>query len=389
MAWGCYKVEEQREQFIKEFVSGSDSVTGLCKKYHISRKTAYKWYQRFLLLEEEGLKDLPKAPHSPYRLYSNEQVDLALDYKRKHMKWGAKKVLVKLKEQYPELDWPSRSRLHEIFEEYHLTTKRRLRNRLPATQPLGKLTACNDIWAVDLKGWFLTGNGRKCEPLTVTDCHSRYLIHCMHLPKHTVDYVWPVFEQAFKEYGLPNRVRSDNGPPFGCTGAGRLTGLSVKLIQAGVIPEWINPGCPEENGRHERFHLTLHQAVADPPGATLAQQIEALKVFQEEYNFERPHEALDMKTPASCYTSSSRKWDGVLRSPEYDTSKVMVRKVCHSGCIWIAQKEFYITQALVGEYVALKATEMEETEVYYGSIYLGKIDSKKGLEKPEMKTRRK
>jgi transposase len=181
MAWGCYKVEEQRSQFIQEFLKGQESITFLCKKYHISRKTAYKWHNRFLLLEMEGLKDQPKAPHDPHRIYSKEQIDFAIDYKRQHTKWGPKKILVKLKEIYPEYDWPSPTRLYEIFRDYHLVTKKRIKGRVPATDPLADISACNDTWAVDLKGWFLTGDMRKCEPLTITDCHSRYLIHCMHL----------------------------------------------------------------------------------------------------------------------------------------------------------------------------------------------------------------
>lgn len=266
--------------------------------------------------------------------------------------------------------------------------KKRIKGRIPATAPLGDLTACNNTWAVDLKGWFLTGDGKKCEPLTITDCFSRYLIRCTHLSKHTVDYVWPIFDEAFREYGLPNRVRSDNGPPFGCIGAGRLTRLSINLIKAGVLPEWIRPGHPEENGRHERFHLTLQQAVASPPKETLKLQIQTMREFHEEYNFERPHEALDMKTPASCYQSSARAWNGILRSPEYDEKKMEVRKVCASGCIWLKQKEHYIGQALTGEYIGLKTDQSDAIEVYYGPVYLGKLDTKKGLEKPKIKTRR-
>ena len=389
MAWECCKVEEQRSHFIREFMRGQDSVSYLCKKYHISRKTAYKWYNRFLLLEMEGLQDESKAPHDPYRIYPKEQMDLAIDYKRQHRSWGPKKILVKLKEKYPTYKWPSPTRLYEVFRDHHLVTSKRIRGRVPATNPLVDVSACNDTWAVDLKGWFLTGDDRKCEPLTITDCHSRYLIHCMHLHKHTVEYVWPVFESAFREYGLPNRLRSDNGPPFGCVGVGRLTGLSVKLIKAGVTPEWIRPGHPEENGRHERFHLTLQQEVASPPKATLPKQLQALKAFQDEYNLERPHEALGMQTPGSCYRRSSRTWDGVLRSPEYDTEEgTMIRKVCSSGCVWLAQKEYYVGQILAGEYVALRENEAGETKMYYGPVLLGIFSREKGLVQPKLNARR-
>lgn len=387
MGWENFKVEQQRLQVVQAYVEGTSSMTDICLRYGISRKTGYKWYNRFIEEGEDGLKDLSKAPHSTNKHYTDLQIEKAIDLKQKKLTWGPKKILIKLKEKYPDECWPSPTRLYEIFKEHHLVTSRRIRKRVPATAPLGNLANSNDTWAVDLKGWFLTGDGHKCEPLTITDAVSRYLIRCTYLNQHTVEYVWPVFEEAFKEYGLPNRVRSDNGPPFGSTGVGRLTRLSVNLIKAGVIPEWIRPGHPEENGRHERFHLTLQQEVANPPQDTLPLQIQAMSQFQNEYNFERPHEALNMKTPSNCYQTSPRSWDGILRSPEYDTKDFQIRKVCQSGCIWLRQQEHYIGQTLTGEYVALKTNEDEELELYYGPVFLGKL-SNDGLEKPKIKTRR-
>jgi hypothetical protein len=177
-------------------------------------------------------------------------------------------------------------------------------------------------------------------------------------------------------------VRTDNGTPFGCVGVGRLTQLSINLIKAGVLPEWINPGHPEENGRHERFHLTLKQAVANPPAKDLREQMLRIRAFAKEYNFERPHEVLGMDTPANHYRSSSRKWDGKLRSPEYDTKSAIVRKVCQSGCIWLKQKEHYIGQTLAGEYIAMKENGLGEMEVNYGPVYLGKLNPDGDLERP-------
>lgn len=387
MAWETFKVEEQRLQLIQAYAQGDSSMTALCKYYGISRKTGYKWYQRFLALGVEGLSDQPNTPHNQNKLYSDTQIETALDLKRRHLTWGPKKILARLEAIYPDENWPSPTRLYEIFKDYHLVTRRRLRSRVPATAPLGDLTACNDTWAVDLKGWFLTGDGRKCEPLTITDCYTRYLIRCTHLDVHTVDYVWPIFESAFREYGLPKRVRSDNGSPFGSVGAGRLTRLSVNFIKAGVFPEWIRPGHPEENGRHERFHLTLKLDAANPPKDTLALQIQAMDQFLHEYNFERPHEALDMKTPGSCYQSSNRSWNGILKPPEYDTKIFSVRKICQSGCIWLKQNEYYIGQTLTGEYVGLKENQEGEFELYYGPVYLGLLRND-GLKKPKLKTRR-
>ncbi len=202
--------------------------------------------------------------------------------------------------------------------------------------------------------------------------------------RHTVEDVWPVFEGAFKEYGLPNKIRSDNGPPFGCCGVGRLTRLSVKFIKAGVIPEWIQPGHPEQNGRHERFHLTLKQEVASPPKATLNLQIQAMNQFHSNYNFVRPHEALNMQTPGSIYQHSPRKWNGLLKEPEYDIV-YDVRKVEKVGCITWKGYRIFIGESLGGEHVGIRRDTLE---CYYGSVYLGKINPEKGLEKPKMQTRR-
>ena len=387
MAWENYKVEQQRLQVVQAYALGHSSMTTICKQYGISRKTAYKWYQRFLELGVEGLKDLSKAPNSPNYCYTNEQIERAIDLKLRHRTWGPKKVLAVLEEVYPNENWPSLTRLYEIFKAHNLVISRRIRTRVPFTAPLGHLRACNDTWAVDFKGWFFTGDGRKCEPLTLTDSVSRYLIRCVHIEKHSAEYVWPIFDEAFREYGLPNRVRSDNGSPFGTVGVGRLTLLSINLIKAGVIPEWIRPGHPEENGRHERFHLTLKQDVASPPKDTLVLQIQAMSRFYDVYNFERPHEALEMKTPGSCYCSSLRTWDGILRPPEYDQKEMEVRKVGPSGCIKFKKGEYYLGQVLSSEHVGIKTNQNDESEVYYGPIYLGKI-SGTGFERPKLPTRK-
>lgn len=387
MAWENYKVEKQRLMLIQSYESGQHDMTYLCNFYGISRKTAYKWYQRYLESGEDGLIDLSRSPHNPRQLYDDIKIEKAIDLKLQYRTWGPKKILIKLKEKYPEENWPSSTRLYEIFKEHHLVIKRRIKPRVPATAPLGDVVNCNDTWAVDLKGWFLTGDGCKCEPLTITDCFSRYLIKCTHLNKHSVEYVWPIFYEAFREYGLPRKVRSDNGPPFGTCRIGRLTKLSINLIKAGVIPEWIQPGHPEQNGRHERFHLTLKQTTANPPMESLALQMKTMNQFHHEYNHERPHEALGMKVPASIYSSSPREWDGILRPPEYDT-QFSVRKVEAGGQIKWKGVHKFISETLAGEYIGLKINEEGLTECFYGPIYLGKFAQNEKLEKPKMKERR-
>jgi putative transposase len=387
MAWEKFKLEEQRLQVIEAYINGDASMTAICERYGISTKTAYKWYNRYLDLGCEGLNDLSKAPHKPHCVFTEEQIERAIDLKRQRLTWGPKKILAKLLEIYPDETWPSPTRLYEIFKEFHLVTKRRVKRRIPATAPLGHIKECNDTWAIDLKGWFLTGDGRRCEPLTITDCDSRFLICCTHLDKHPVEYVWPVLDQAFREYGLPNRIRSDNGPPFGSLGIGRLTSLSVNLIKAGVIPEWISPGHPEENGRHERFHLTLQQEVATPPKRTLSEQIQALESFRDDYNFARPHEALNMKKPGDCYTASKRAWKGVLKPPEYDRDIYDVRKIEKGGQIKWKGNHIYISETLRDEYIGLKPSDNDYLDIFYGPVFLGRMNEK-GLEKPKVKIRR-
>ncbi len=391
MAWELMKVEDQRKELVEAYLKGIVSMTELCTRFRVSRKTAYKWLNRYKSSGIEGLKDLSKAPQNPRRLFNDDDINIAIDLKLKHRTWGPKKILAKLNQAHPRMKWPSATRLYEVFKGRHLVTCRRIRSRVPATHPLGEVNNSNDVWIADFKGWFITQDNKKCEPLTITDGFSRYLITCNHLERKSWEYVWPIFESAFQEYGLPNRLRTDNGPPFGSRGVGRLTPLSVNLVKAGVIPEWINPGHPEENGRHERFHSTLKRAIADPPAATLQEQLKQIVAFQEEYNFERPHEALNMSTPASCYQKSKRAWDGILRSPEYDTKEMIVRKVGPNGGFWFKQTEFYLGSSLIREYVGLQEVEEQgKLAVYYGPIYLGKITigCAHSLERPKMHPKR-
>jgi len=211
----------------------------------------------------------------------------------------------------------------------------------------------------------------RCEPLTLTDAYSRYLLRCQALARTDTDHVWPVLDAAFREFGLPHYMRSDNGSPFASRGAGGLSRLSVKLIKAGVTPERIAPGKPQQNGRHERMHLTLLQDVANPPARTMREQLKRLHGFQRLYNEERPHQSLDNATPADRYQASSRRFDGVLREPEYPNDQA-VRAVRHNGEIKWLGHTIYISEALIGEPVGL-AEHQDGWTVSYGPIVLGMI----------------
>ena len=232
----------------------------------------------------------------------------------------------------------------------------------------------------DFKGWFNTGDGSKCEPLTITDGFSRYLLACEHMKRKREQDVWAVLESSFLEFGLPNKLRSDNGPSFASLAVGRLSGLAIKLIKIGVKPEWIEPGCPQQNGRHERFHLTLKMETAMPPAMTVSLQQEKFNQFKKYYNCKRPHEAIDQKTPISVYRSSQRVWDGKFRSPEY-SDEYEVRKVVGNGRINWKGTDFFLSEMLAREYVGIKEIDVGLMGVYYGPILLGRIDLNKGFKR--------
>jgi hypothetical protein len=232
--------------------------------------------------------------------------------------------------------------------------------------------AANDTWSVDFKGWFRTGDGARCDPLTLSDGYSRYLLRCQIVPRPTGEAVWPIFDAAFREFGLPQRVRSDNGSPFASLGAGGLSSLAVKLIKAGTLPERIRAGKPQENGRHERMHGTLKRETAKPPAASLRAQQRRFDAFRREYNEVRPHEALGQTTPASHYEPSCRSYTGRLREPEYPDAD-QVRRVRSNGEIKWRGELVFIGTALAGNPVGLIEGDEGQFAVSFGPVELGWI----------------
>jgi len=376
MPWRIKTMKEERQKFILEAsTSQSKTFKDLCFDYNISPKTGYKWYGRYLEQGEEGLKEISRAPKTNPLAIAIEVRECIISIKQEFGKWGAKKIRTEMQQNYPHLKVPSEGSIFNILKEKGLVKDRIYRRHVAMTAPLQECLAPNDVWMYDFKGWFKTANGAKCEPLTVTDGFSRYLLVCKHMTRKRSSDVWEVLERVFYEYGLPARIRSDNGPPFASLGVGRLSPLSIKLIKAGITPEWIEPGCPEQNGRHERFHLTLKNETALPPALTLNLQQEKFDQFKNYYNHRRYHEALGQKTPHTIYKTSTRPWNGKLKSPEY-SNEFEVRKVSDPGCISWRGKDFFISESLIKEYVALKEVELGIMNVYYGPILLGKIDHK-------------
>jgi len=373
MGWNETYAMEERMRFVDAVVENEEAFAAICRRFGVSRKTGYKWLQRYEADGIEGLKERSRAPLHHRHALSERVAQACIAVRRAHPTWGPLKVQSWLQEHRPRTRWPAPSTIGELFDREGLTVKRRLRRRSrPSSAPFGQCAAANDTWCIDFKGWFLTGDGGRCEPLTLSDAHSRYLLRCQAMPRTDAAHVWPVLDAAFREFGLPLRLRSDNGPPFASCGAGGLSQLAVKVIKAGVVPERIAPGKPQQNGRLERLHLTLLQDTANPPAPTLRAQLERLRRFQRLYNEQRPHQALGNATPVQHYAASPRRFDGVLREPSYDADAV-IRRVRHNGEIKWQGNTVYISAALTDEPVGLRENADGSWTASYGPIMLGVI----------------
>jgi transposase InsO family protein len=373
MIWKETCAMEERMRFVDAVVENTEPFAVVCRRFGVSRKTGYKWLARYQVEGVDGLKDQSRAPLHHAQAMTARIAELCLAVRRAHPTWGPVKVKAWLEQHRPKIDWPAASTIGALFDREGLTVKRIVRRRSPPSSvPFGQCTTANDIWCMDFKGWFVTGDGKRCEPMTLSDAYSRYLLRCQALVRNDGDHVWPVLDAAFREFGLPHRLRSDNGSPFASTGAGGLSQLSVKVIKAGVLPERIKPGKPQQNGRLERFHLTLQQDTASPPAPTLRAQLERFRSYQRLYNEERPHQALSNEVPAARYAASPRRFDGILREPEYSADHE-VRRVRHGGEIRWQGDTIYITAALAGEPIGLIETDDGGWSVSYGPIDLGVI----------------
>ncbi len=383
MPWRIMSTTEERKKFIDQALRTDRrhvAFADLCESYNISTKTGYKWLNRFKKNGEKGLEDLSRAPFSHPNQISKEVELATVSIRKQFPNWGPKKIRAELVNHYRELLVPSEASIGNILKRNNLSNQRIHRRHVTQTAPLGDCNASNDTWMYDFKGWFRTGDNQICEPLTVTDGFSRYLLHCQHMPRKRGCDVWKELEQLFYVYGLPKKLRSDNGPPFASLAVGRLSSIAIKLIKIGVTPEWIDPGCPEQNGRHERFHLTLKNETANPPALTLSLQQEKFLQFKKYYNNRRYHEALGQQTPASVYKPSRPIWDGKFKPIEYP-SYYEVRKVCAGGLISWKGTYFFISEMLRGEYVGLREIEVGIMGIYFGPILLGKINMARGFKR--------
>jgi transposase InsO family protein len=309
---------DERMRFVVAASEDEAVMSEICAEFGVSRQTGYKWLARYRLEGVDGLKERSRAPLSHGRSRAEAVVSAALALRERYPTWGPKKLRKKLAERLPGVEPPARSTIGDWLRKEGMTQARRLRRRCPpSASPFVAVDAPNAVWCADFKGWFRTGDRQRCDPLTISDAMSRYLLRCEAVARPDGAHVRPVFEAAFCEFGLPLAIRSDNGPPFASTGAGGLSRLSVWWIKLGVQPERIEPGKPQQNGRHERMHRTLNAETASPPAAALAEQQRRFDAFRALYNDERPHEALDFETPARLYRVSERAYPCPLREPAY------------------------------------------------------------------------
>lgn len=376
MPWRETCPMNQRQRFIEEWLHNEWSFSALCQAYGVSRKTGYKWLERFKLGGFEDLADQPRACEThPNATPSSIEAQI-VQLRHRHPFWGPRKLKKRLGTLHPEQIWPASSTIGGILKQHGLARPRRKRSRTPIYEgPLTKGLAPNDVWAADFKGWFKTQDGTRIDPLTVTDLASRYLIRCRAVAQTNGDTVRGQFTAAFQEFGMPRTLRTDNGVPFASVGLGGLSELAVWLIRLGITPERSRPAHPQDNGSHERMHRTLKQETANPPRANPREQQHAFQRFQAVFNDERPHESIDMKTPAEVFVPSPRPFPRKLPEIEYAAGSV-TRLVLGNGTIKVMNKQIYASNALIGQPVRLEETQAGQQNVWYGPVLLGELDLK-------------
>jgi putative transposase len=364
---------DERLRFVARLLDG-EKMAVVCDEFGISRKTGYKIFQRY---QSVGLQGLSDRSRRPYR-HAN-QLPMAVEkaivrLKREYPTWGAPKIRERLKQKWPELACPAISTVHAVLDRHGLVRRRRRRVRIPHTgRPLSWPATPNALWCADYKGEFLLGNHRYCYPLTITDFASRYLLACEALSTTQERYAFSVFERAFQEFGLPQAIRTDNGVPFASAHAlYGLSKLAVWWLRLGIHLERIAPGHPEQNGRHERLHLTLKTEATRPAAPTVLQQQVRFDAFLDRYNQERPHQALDMATPASRYVPSTRLYRGLdeLEYPFHDWTAIIT--TCGRIC-WQRHK-INVSQVFAGQRVGVKQVSEHVWLVTFMDYDLGYFD---------------
>lgn len=375
---------KERTKFVLEWErrwneaeGGPVQMAELCRMFGVSRQTGYTWVKRYRDANNklEALKERSRRPKTSPNALSAELEDLIVQARKRWPRWGPRKLRTRLVELYPGLSVPSASLMSKVLKRRGLTVPRKRRRVVAAgiEAPFSGCDAANAVWCIDFKGWFLTGDGERCYPLTLIDAFSRYLLRCEALRDPNGVQVRRVLDSAFLEFGLPLAIRSDGGPPFASSGPARLTELSVWLLQLGIRVEIIAPGKPQQNGRLERLHRTLKADTALPPERDLLHQQRRFDLWRREYNHERPHEALEMRRPATAYVTSPRKYPRPLVKTDFEPFTDVTRVDKHGFIKWHRRKLF-VSSALKHEYLELRPQRDAGWSVHWGAITLGRLD---------------
>ena len=387
MPWKVQTTMEQKIEFICEWRTGKYTITELCRSFEISRPTAYRLINRFEKSGFEGLKEQSRSPQNHPNSTPEKIVESILKLKGKHKLWGAKKIRILLFNEFADEQIPSVVTVHNILKKNGLVCPQKRMRRVKPIYPIFDPQKCNEVWSADYKGKFLMGNKIYCHPLTIADSKSRFLFTAKGHYHENLKSAKAEFTKVFRTYGIPKQIHTDNGSPFGSVRAiQRFTQLSYWFIELGIKPVFSDPAHPEQNGRHERMHRDLKAACAKPSAYDLKAQQRRLNHFVKEYNHIRPHESLDMKTPASIHDFSTRPYPEKPPDFDYD-STYRVLKVTRNGAIrWKTYYWVYLTAALKGKYVGLEDSGNGIWKAYYQDVFLGFFD-KRHLRSKESSTR--
>jgi transposase InsO family protein len=373
MPWKDSTIMEQKIEFICEWRTGKHTITELCKSFEISRPTAYKIIARFEKQGYEGLRELSRKPRGAHPNATDEKVvNSILILKEKHKLWGAKKIWKLLYNDYPDEAIPSVLTVHNILKKHGLVCPQKRLRRVKPIHPIFDPEHCNEVWSADYKGKFLMGNKIYCHPLTIADSKSRFVFTAKGHYKENLVSAKAEFTKVFRTYGIPKQIHTDNGSPFGSVAAiQRFTRLSYWFIELGIMPVYSDPAHPEQNGRHERMHRDLKAACAKPSAYDLKAQQRRLNQFVKEYNHIRPHEALNLETPASVHEFSTRPFPEKIANFDYE-SDMKVLKVTKNGSVrWGAYYWVYLSASLQGKYIGALNMGNGIWRVFYRNVFLG------------------
>ncbi|MDH3750343.1 MAG: IS481 family transposase [Gammaproteobacteria bacterium] len=373
MPWKECNAVEERLRFIARLLDG-EKMAGLCREFGISRKTGYKIYNRYKDCGIDGLTDRSRRPYRQASQLPMQIEKLIVGLKKEYPHWGAPKIREKLKRLYPDMHCPAISTVHAVLDRHGLVKRRKRRRHKACGTALAHVTDPNELWCADYKGEFMLADRRYCYPLTITDYASRYLITCDALSTTKEVYAFSVFERAFKDFGLPRAIRTDNGVPFSSPNAlYGLSKLSVWWLRLGIDIERIKPGHPEQNGRHERMHLTLKKEATKPAAENFLVQQARFDNFIEYYNQERPHQALNMQMPAELYKQSPRPYQGLgdLEYPFHDRTAL----VTNCGRICYKRRKINVSTVFAGQLVGVKQVTNSVWLVSFMHYDLGYFDA--------------